>query len=180
MFEYNTPLVNRLADTARRDYRDGATAIRVNGNDAPPVTVHRDAVIVTPNGDIINAVRAFFYAVDIDGVDVLQTIEDADAVGFDITDAIADAYADAVNGFDIVENADGSAHAVAATATPKRVTDTTAVIVKKADGTTTVTRQTAYDALAVIVEGQRKVLAEIEEGTRNNYRDDIDAELVTN
>ena len=179
MFEYHTPEVSALADTARRQYLDGSPIISVGS-----LVVTRDAVLITRDGYAVNVVRAFLVACDALGIsDATRQFEDADAFGFGF-DEIAEMYSDAVNGtthvFDIVENEDGSAHAVTATATPKRVTDTTAVVVKKADGTTVVTRQTAYDALAVIVEGQRKLLAEIEEGTRNNYRDDIDAELVTN
>lgn len=173
MFEYITPLARELADTARRDYADGVALIAVGR-----VAVHRDAVIVTPTGDVINAVRALLVAVDVDGVDALTAVEDADAVGVPVADAIADVYRDAVNGFEIVENVDGSAHAVTASPVARPVTDTATVTVRHSDGTVAVIRQTSDEVHAVIRDGHRRLLTAVADGVLADYVDDVDADTV--
>lgn len=174
MFTYTNPEVTALADVARRQYADGSPRITLGS-----VAVHRDAVIVTADGSTVNAVRAFLLASDVLGLDdATRAIEDARAFGYSTADAIADVYGDAVDGFEIVENVDGSAHAVTATATARRATDTTAVVTRHADGTTTVSHQTRADADAVIVNGHKRALALVEDGTLADYADDVDADLI--
>ena len=174
MFEYNNPTVSALSDVARRQYLDGAPFITLGS-----VRVHRDAVVVTPSGDTLHAVRALLVAMDALTVDdVTRELEDATAFGFDVHDAIADVYADAVTATEFEEYEDGSVAVVPVTVPVRPVTDTTRVVIRHADGTTTEAVQSITDALAVIVAGQRKVLAEVENGTRKNYRDDVDADLI--
>jgi hypothetical protein len=172
MKHYTAPDVTALADVARRQYRDGAAVITLGS-----VRVHRDAVIVTADGDTVHAVLAFLTASDVLGLDVTaRAVEDATAYGIPTADAIADVYRDAVDGFDVVENVDGSAHAV--TATARRVTDVTAVTIRHADGTTETVRQTTADADAVVIAGHRRLLTAIENGAHGDYADDIDADTV--
>lgn len=174
MYRYNLPATALVASAWRDDYNNGARFITL----ADGIRVHRDAVIVTADGDTVHAVRALLVAMDAIGhADVYQTLTDAVAVGVPVADAIADVYADAVNGFDIVENEDGSAHAVPAVPA-RRVTDTTRVVIRHADGTTTEAVQSVTDALAVIVAGQRRALELVESGELADYADDIDAETV--
>lgn len=174
MFEYNTPEVSALSDVARRQYVDGAPFITLGS-----VRVHRDAVIVTPNGDTLHAVRALLVAMDALTVDdVTRELEDATAFGFDVHDAIADVYADAVTATEFEEYEDGSVAVVPVPVTVRRGTDTSAVTVRHADGTVTVERQTVTDALAVIVEGQKRALALVESGELADYADDVDADLI--
>jgi hypothetical protein len=110
--------------------------------------------------------------------DIVRVIEDAVAYGVPVADAIRDAVNDAVNGYDVVENADGSAHAVPATVTARPATDTTRVVTRYADGTVTVARQTVLDALTVVVEGQRRALELVESGEMDNYADDVADDII--
>jgi len=175
MFEYETATARYLADGYRHQYRDGERFITLT---ADGIRVHRDAVIVTADGDTVHAVHAVLVAVDaIGALDVFQTLTDADAVGYDVADAIADIYRDAVDGFEIVENVDGSAHAVPAV-TARRVTDTATVTVRHADGTVSTVRQTSADVEAVVLAGHRRLLTAVADGVLSDYVDDVDADTV--
>lgn len=83
---------------------------------------------------------------------------------------IAEEYDIAINGYDIVENADGSAHATPATS---RITDTATVTTRHADGTITRTVQTPADVRAVIEKGHATLATMFENGDIVDYVDDI-------
>ena len=170
MFEYTTPLARELSEFCRRQYLNGRDYVQLSTDDV--IAVHRDATVFDVDGNEINAIRAYLIAVD---VDALTTVDNIDGYLIDgavsTVDAIQYAY-DSVMFQTATETA-------TETATPRRVIDTTAVIIKRADGTMETRHVSPDEVEAVITAGHRVLLANISDGVADDYADDIDAEIVT-